>query len=86
MYSGDSLTYHVGSQFSTFDQDNDEHAEGACAVNYKGAWWYKECHNSNLNGYYYGQHQLKGDGVVWNHWHGHYSLRFTEMKIRLVIH
>ena len=40
---------HNGRQFSTKDQDND--TSGAnCAVNVKGAWWYYDCRDSNLNG------------------------------------
>ena len=80
--SGDSLTYHVGAQFSTFDRENGAHKN--CAVLYKGAWWYVACHKSNLNGHYYhGSHPSYADGVEWYHWTGyHYSMRNTEMKIR----
>lgn len=69
--------------FSTSDRDNDASVNN-CAVIYKGAWWYKSCHESNLNGYYYhGNHTSYADGVEWYHWTGHYySLRFTEMKIK----
>ena len=82
--SGDSLTRQVGMQFSTVDQDNDVWSGGQCAQLYKGAWWYKACHDSNLNGHYYGgPHQSWADGVEWKHWTGYYySLRFTEMKFR----
>ena len=83
---GDSLTYHLGQKFSTRDQDNDASSEGSCAVWYKGAWWYRACYNSNLNGLYYhtGNYtSTSANGVVWAHWTGSwYSLRFTEMKVR----
>jgi len=74
---------HRGRKFSTRDQDNDA-APGSCAVTYKGAWWYNNCHASNLNGRYLrGRHTSDADGVNWFHWKGYsYSLRFTEMKIR----
>ena len=84
---GDSLSgHHVGAYFSTHDRDYDNNS-GSCATLKKGAWWYNNCHYSNLNGYYYGgQQSTSGDGVNWYHWRGYsYSLRFTEMKIRPTI-
>ncbi|XP_013189291.1 fibrinogen C domain-containing protein 1 isoform X2 [Amyelois transitella] len=55
--AGDSLSYHAGQKFSTFDVDNDEWKDGACSMEHGGAWWYKECDKSNLNGKY----SLTGD-------------------------
>jgi len=84
VYKGDSLiVMHLGHKFSTRDQDNDA-ASGSCAVTYKGAWWYGACHGANLNGpYLRGTHTSYADGVNWGSWKGaHYSLRFTEMKIK----
>jgi len=77
------MTPHLGNMFSTRDQDNDVDA-GACAVMFKGAWWYAACHSSNLNGRYLrGNHTSYADGINWYHWKGHhYSMRFTEMKIK----
>ena len=49
-FPGDSLAYHNGQGFSTKDRDNDNSYGGSCAINYRGAWWYKLCHRSNLNG------------------------------------
>jgi len=71
---------HLGQKFSTRDQDNDLNSD-ICAVTFKGAWWYKACRDSNLNGQY--NNTMYAAGVNWYHWLGFtYSLRFTEMKIR----
>ena len=87
-YSGDAgdsikLT-HSGMGFSTRDKDNDKTGSNNCAQKYKGGWWYNGCHSSNLNGLYLkGTHSVYATGVNWNGWKGyHYSLRFTEMKIK----
>ena len=70
-------------QFTTKDQDNDEYGSN-CAVQFKGAWWYKKCHLSNLNGQYLsGSHDSFADGINWKTFRGRrYSLKRTEMKIR----
>ena len=81
--AGDSFSYHNGMQFTTKDQDNDQ-SNSNCATQYKGAWWYKACHLSNLNGYYLsGSHTSYANGVNWYRWKRYnYSLKTTEMKIR----
>ncbi|XP_061186220.1 techylectin-5A-like [Saccostrea echinata] len=83
-YSGDAgdsfSSRHNGAKFVTKDRDDKD----SCAKEYKGGWWYKSCHRSNLNGLYLkGKHKSYADGVNWYHWMGYYySLKFTEMKIR----
>ena len=52
----------------------------------KGAWWYKSCYYSNLNGKYHGGNystNSNADGIVWYTWKGNfYSHKMTEIKIR----
>lgn len=45
------MAYHNGRSFSTFDKDTDS-AITNCALSYKGAFWYKNCHRVNLMGRY----------------------------------
>ena len=84
--TGDSLAWHNTMPFSTKDRENDQDDERNCAMSFKGAWWYKDCHRSNLNGLYHlGKHSSDGDGVNWWDWKGHhYSAKRAEMKIRPV--
>ncbi|TMW45114.1 hypothetical protein DOY81_009806, partial [Sarcophaga bullata] len=73
--AGDSLTYHLGMKFSTKERDNDSDS-GNCAQKYTGAWWYKSCHNSNLNGIY-------AKGIIWHAFRGYSeSLKYVKMMIR----
>ncbi|XP_006835053.1 PREDICTED: fibrinogen C domain-containing protein 1 [Chrysochloris asiatica] len=83
--AGDSLLKHSGMRFTTKDRDSD-HSENNCAAFYRGAWWYRNCHTSNLNGQYLrGAHASYADGIEWSSWTGwQYSLKFSEMKIRPV--
>ncbi|CAC5419653.1 Fibrinogen-like protein A,Ryncolin-4,Angiopoietin-related protein 7,Angiopoietin-related protein 1,Ficolin-3,Ficolin-1-B,Techylectin-5A,Ficolin-2,Ryncolin-1,Tenascin-R,Protein scabrous,Fibrinogen-like protein 1,Angiopoietin-1,Tenascin-X,Fibrinogen C domain-containing protein 1-A,Tenascin-N,Ryncolin-3,Tenascin,Fibrinogen C domain-containing protein 1,Fibrinogen gamma chain,Ryncolin-2,Fibrinogen beta chain,Angiopoietin-related protein 6,Techylectin-5B,Angiopoietin-related protein 2,Microfibril-associated gly len=59
--AGDSLTHHNGMKFSTFDKDNDQSGSN-CADSFKGAWWYRDCHFSNLNGKYLAGFHLSSAG------------------------
>ncbi|BFF95777.1 ficolin-2-like [Drosophila madeirensis] len=83
--AGDSLNVHRNQKFTTYDRDNDERAKSSCAVDYMGAWWYKDCHDSNLFGMY-----LKGSvehifakGMCWRDWRGYfYSYKVMQMMVR----
>jgi len=78
--AGDSLTYHNNMAFSTKDKDNDKWSTN-CAASFRGAWWYKSCSWSHLNGQY-----LRGRSnwgvTMWYAFRNTLSLKFTEMKQR----
>ncbi|KAJ8737145.1 hypothetical protein PYW07_000416 [Mythimna separata] len=82
--AGDSLSYHAGQKFSTYDVDNDEWKDGACATEHGGAWWYKECDKSNLNGKYSTNNDdNRGQSIYWISFKGPTSpLSKTKMMIR----
>ncbi|XP_059965165.1 tenascin-X [Mesoplodon densirostris] len=78
--AGDSMSYHSGSVFSARDRDPNNLLI-SCAVSYRGAWWYKNCHYANLNGLY--GSTVDHQGVSWYYWKGFdFSVPFTEMKLR----
>ncbi|XP_060604598.1 fibrinogen C domain-containing protein 1-like [Ruditapes philippinarum] len=81
--AGDSLEYHNGMMFSTYDRDHDTRSTN-CAEKHHGAWWYKGCYFSNLNGqYYYQSGKSDTTGIIWFHWKNtRYSLKKVEMKFR----
>ncbi|CAH2308078.1 microfibril-associated glyco 4 [Pelobates cultripes] len=83
--AGDALSYHNGMKFSTYDSDRDTYTQN-CAALSTGGFWFKSCHQANLNGPYLGGvHLSYASGVIWFPWKGYYySLKTTEMKIRRV--
>ncbi|XP_053666697.1 ficolin-1-like [Anopheles marshallii] len=81
--AGDSFSGTKGMKFSTLDADNDTW-ENQCAVTFTGAWWYSNCHSSNLNGKYLrGETKEYATGMVWTTFRGHhYALKTSKMMIR----
>jgi hypothetical protein len=79
--AGESLYYHSGNMFSTYDHDT---SLSNCAKKNHGAWWYGSCQLSNLNGQYYNQPGERGvTGITWLYWkNDYYSLKKVEMKFR----
>lgn len=88
--AGDSLLLHNGHQFSTLDRDNDSARGTHCARVFGSGWWYHNCHDSLLNGQWYGGGLLRDlnfpDGIIWETWAGdRESLKTTMMAIRPVV-
>uniref|UniRef100_A0A8C9XYB2 Microfibril associated protein 4 n=1 Tax=Sander lucioperca TaxID=283035 RepID=A0A8C9XYB2_SANLU len=85
--AGDSLCYHSGQKFSTFDKDQDSNSRN-CARSFLGAFWYNNCYVTNPNGVYRwgADSTITGVGVDWVQWKGrNYSLKSISMKIRPVL-
>ena len=78
--AGDSLGHHRGYPFTTKDRDNDSSGSN-CAVQFKGAGWYYNCYQCNLNGLYL-HGKVNCQGMAWNSWKSCYSVKRSEMKIR----
>ncbi|GFS19225.1 tenascin-R [Elysia marginata] len=78
--AGDALSEHQGMAFSTFDKDNDK-SSTSCARAHLGGWWYRSCHQSNLNGKW-GEKNYRGPR--WSTFSGRDPTTFTEMKIRIL--
>jgi ficolin len=89
---GDSMAYHNGMPFTTYDNPHDYdyyyyyfgYYASNCAYMWKGGWWYNYCHESNLNGLYLGgANTAFSEGINWLHcWGFNYSLKTSVMKIR----
>ena len=63
------------------DSDNDKWSKN-CASSWKGAWWYKDCYNSNLNALYL-YSKSSTQGMAWMKWKNNYfSFKRSEMKTR----
>lgn len=98
----DSMLYHDGMEFSTYDRRNDRTVEEccSCATGYGSGWWFDKyvfprmvscqlsslifsCSEANLNGVYRDQPKDHDYiGIVWENWHGDYSLKKSRMLIR----
>ncbi|XP_050958138.1 microfibril-associated glycoprotein 4-like [Labeo rohita] len=84
--AGDSLYYHNGMKFSTFDKDEDN-SGGNCAMKYQGGFWYNKCYYTNPTGDYMWEKEgkKKNTGATWYYWKNNWnSLKSITMKIRRV--
>ena len=84
LHSGDGLSYHNGSPFSTMDNDNDqEHFGRSCSATYgNGGWWYRDCYTSNLTGLFNGNAAAR-NGITWYFWRSNFnSIQDVVMRLR----
>ncbi|XP_029978373.1 microfibril-associated glycoprotein 4-like [Sphaeramia orbicularis] len=85
--AGDSLSYHSGMKFTTWDKDQDKYGSN-CARVYLGAFWHNGCHYANPNGVYlWGADGAQtSTGVLWYTWKGYYySVQTFIMMIRPLV-
>ena len=83
LFIGDALNYHNNRPFTTKDRDNDLDSRN-CAEYLRGAFWYGNCGDANLNGKYLKNGKYGVTGVWWWRWkYSAYSLKRVEMKIKL---
>ncbi|KAH8378438.1 hypothetical protein KR093_011364, partial [Drosophila rubida] len=76
--AGDSLEKHFKLKFSTFDRNIETQT---CGAFFNAAWWYHNCHESQLTGLH-GNHE-HGFGINWYTFRGHkYSMKKAVMMIR----
>ncbi len=83
-YAGDSLRYHDGMQFSTYDRDNDRHGSINCASDQGGAWWHNACQYSALNANFPTEFSPSSNKfMTWYTRNNRFGdAKFSEMKLR----
>lgn len=86
--AGDAMgESHQGALFSTYDHDKDENHSMNCAEMHGGGWWYHDCDNANLNGFYKNHGAMENNhdhGMDWNTWVPDHSIKTSLMKIKPV--
>ena len=77
------MTYHSGMKFSTKDRDHDKYRK-SCSHNWKGAWWYNVCHQTNPNGHNYNSKSApNSEGIIYRDWKGfNHSMKSIRMAIK----
>ena len=74
--SRDSMAYHNGMQFSTYDRDNDGSSRRCTSTYNNGGWWYNNCYHAVLTG----THSSKHIRLLTRHSSTYYP--FAEMRLR----
>ncbi|XP_072381013.1 microfibril-associated glycoprotein 4-like [Diabrotica undecimpunctata] len=81
----DAMKNHKFEKFSTRDFDQDQ-SNKSCAETFLGAWWYKKCFDSNLNGKFINIKEpriMRGKGISWvNISYHEYYLSGSRMLLR----
>ncbi|CAG2212892.1 Tenascin-R,Ryncolin-2,Ficolin-3,Ficolin-1-A,Fibrinogen C domain-containing protein 1,Tenascin-X,Ficolin-2,Ficolin-1,Fibrinogen-like protein A,Microfibril-associated glycoprotein 4,Ryncolin-3,Ryncolin-4 [Mytilus edulis] len=76
--AGDSLTHVNGIIFTTWDVT----FGNICPDLRRGAWWYINCSDANLNGIYFNPGTEDPRGVRWDTFESDISLKYADIKIR----
>ena len=83
---GDSLSYSNGAKFTTYDRDHDTGTKNCASLNGQaggGAWWWKNCGYSNLNGFNHGHARDTHKTMNWYHFGSSWkTLKTASMAIR----
>ena len=85
----DAMKFQNGAEFTTRDRDHDSWSSVSCAKVCGGAWWYKACHRSNLNGKYVlhipegysGSYSPDGNRLCW--YDGSYCQHYTKVQMKI---
>ena len=78
-----SMNYHSGIKFSTYDNDND-FSFVSCAVDHKAGWWFSDCYRLNLNGVYGGASGITQSNMIMHYLSSNFlePIRTVTMKIK----
>ena len=82
--AGDPMAFRNGSQFSTWDRDNDKSPDESCVRNCgRGTWWHARCCYSSLNGVYSHTFKFQQYGLSWNtKYQINEAMKTTKMMIK----
>ncbi|XP_052429847.1 microfibril-associated glycoprotein 4-like [Carassius gibelio] len=85
--AGDSLYYHNGMKFSTYDNDQDNSGSNCAMIYFGGGFWYNKCYYTNPTGHYLWENDgtLMDTGATWYYWKNSWNpLKSITMKIKRV--